>query len=278
MISIQTNVDSLVAQSNMNVNQAAQSKTIQQLTSGYRINSSADDAAGLAIANTYRDNIAQLNQGVRNANDGISQLQIVDGGLSNISNILDRMQTLATQSASDTFTGSRTVLDNEYQGLLKEIDRQASNINLSGALGGSATFNSKLSIYVGGGSSAANAAVTVDLSGATNLVDSSSLGLGGTSITTGNANAAIAAITTAISNLGNVQGVVGAGENKLNYAVGLANSQIANFSAAQSQIRDADVAADAANLSKGQVLMQTSVAAMAQANQESQSVLKLLQG
>src|SRR5579875_433356 len=278
MISIQTNVDSLVAQSNMNVNQAAQSKPIQQLTSGYRINSSADDAAGLAIANTYRDNIAQLNQGVRNANDGISQLQIVDGGLSNISNILDRMQTLATQSASDTFTGSRTVLDNEYQGLLKEIDRQASNINLSGALGGSATFNSKLSISVGGGSSAANAAVTVDLSGATNLVDSSSLGLGGTSITTGNANAAIAAITTAISNLGNVQGVVGAGENKLNYAVGLANSQIANFSAAQSQIRDADVAADAANLSKGQVLMQTSVAAMAQANQESQSVLKLLQG
>src|SRR3569833_2759645 len=114
----------------MNISQAAQSKTIQQLTSGYRINSSADDAAGLAIANGYRDEVAQLNQGVRNANDGISQMQIVDGGLSNISNILDRMQTLATQSSSDTFSGNRTTLDNEFQGLLSEFDRQAGNIGL----------------------------------------------------------------------------------------------------------------------------------------------------
>jgi len=274
MISIQTNVDSLMAQTNMSVNQAAQSKTIQQLTSGYRINSSADDAAGLAIANGYRDNIAELTQGVRNANDGISQLQIVDGGLSNISNILDRMKTLAAQSASDTFTGSRTVLDNEFQGLLSEIDRQAGNIGLNS--GG--TFNNSLSIYVGGGS---GSTITVNLGGTTNAVDSTSLGFtaGTDNLTsTTNAQSVIAKITTAIKNLGNVQGVVGAGENKLNYAVGLAQSQIANFSAAQSQIRDADVAADAANLSKGQVLMQTSVAAMAQANQESQSVLKLLQG
>ena len=281
MISLQTNVDSLNAQTNMNINQAAQSKTIQQLTSGYRINSSADDAAGLAIANGYRDEVAQLNQGVRNANDGISQMQIVDGGLSNISNILDRMQTLATQSSSDTFSGNRTTLDNEFQGLLSEIDRQAGNIGLSAATGATASqkaFNANLSIYVGGGT---GSTVSVDLSGSSNAVDSSSLGFtsGTYSLTsTANAKSAITAITTAIQNLGNVQGVVGAGENKLNYAVGLAQSQIANVSAAESQIRDADVAADAANLSKGQVLMQTSVAAMAQANQESQSVLKLLQG
>ncbi|HEX4166282.1 MAG TPA: flagellin, partial [Bryobacteraceae bacterium] len=105
MISLQTNVDSLVAQNNLNNNSALQSKTIQQLTSGYRINSSADDAAGLAIANGYNANIAELTQGVNNANNGVSQLQIVDGGLSNISTILDRMKTLATESASGTFTG-----------------------------------------------------------------------------------------------------------------------------------------------------------------------------
>jgi len=111
MISIQTNIDSLDAQQNLNIDDNFQSKTIQQLTSGYRINSSGDDAAGLAIANGYRSSVAELNQGVLNANDGISQLQIVDGGLNNISTILDRLKTLATESASSTFTGSRATLN-----------------------------------------------------------------------------------------------------------------------------------------------------------------------
>src|SRR5581483_11326881 len=121
MISLQTNVDSLDAQSNLNIDNMAQSKTIQQLTSGFRINSSGDDAAGLAVANGLRDNIAELTQGVNNANNGISQLQIVDGGLNNISNILDRLKTLATESASGTFTGDRATLNQEYQGLISEI-------------------------------------------------------------------------------------------------------------------------------------------------------------
>ena len=106
-ISIQTNVNSLVAQENLRVNSDFQSQTIQRLTSGYRINSSGDDAAGLAIANKFRSDTAELTQGVRNANDGISQLQIIDGGMNNISKMLDRLKTLATQSASATFTGDR---------------------------------------------------------------------------------------------------------------------------------------------------------------------------
>src|SRR4051812_13535541 len=128
--SIQTNVNSLVAQENLRVNSNFQSKTIQRLTSGYRINSSADDAAGLAVANKFRSDVAELSQGVRNANDGVSQLQIVDGGLGQISQMLDRLKTLATQGASDTFTGNRTTLNNEYQTVVKEIDRQASNVGL----------------------------------------------------------------------------------------------------------------------------------------------------
>src|ERR1700751_5547760 len=98
-LSIQTNVTSLLAQENLRTNTAFQSQTIQQLTSGYRINSSGDDAAGLAVANQYRSNTAQLTQGVLNANNGVSSLQIVDGGLNNISTILDRLKTLATESA-----------------------------------------------------------------------------------------------------------------------------------------------------------------------------------
>src|SRR6478752_3385776 len=112
--SIQTNVNSLIAQENLRVNSNFQSQTIQRLTSGYRINSSADDAAGLAVANKFRSDTAELTQGVRNANDGISTLQILDGGLNNISKMLDRMKTLATQSASSTFTGNRDTLNDEY--------------------------------------------------------------------------------------------------------------------------------------------------------------------
>jgi flagellin len=114
MISIQTNVDSLIAQHNLDIDNQFQSNTIQQLTSGYRINKSGDDAAGLAVANGLNSEISQLNQGVNNANNGVSQLQIVDGGLSNISTILNRLQTLATESASSTFTGNRSTLNQEY--------------------------------------------------------------------------------------------------------------------------------------------------------------------
>src|SRR5579884_1480177 len=167
MISFQTNVDSLVAQQNLNINSQLESKTVQQLTSGFRINQSGDDAAGLAVANGYKSTIAQLTQGVNNANQGLSQLQIIDGGLSNISQILDRLQTLATESASSTFAGNRSTLNQEYQQDLAEITRQASNINLNA--GG--TYNTVMSVYIGGANNATNAQVTIDLSGATNAVD-----------------------------------------------------------------------------------------------------------
>src|SRR5205807_8263260 len=144
--SIQTNVNSLIAQENLRVNSNFQSQTIQRLTSGFRINSSGDDAAGLAIANKFRSDTAELTQGVRNANDAVSTLQIIDGGVTNISKMMDRMKTLATQSASAGFTGNRTVLNNEYQQLMGEIDRQAANVGLSA--GG--RFNQKLNIYTGG--------------------------------------------------------------------------------------------------------------------------------
>ena len=500
-ISIQTNVASLEAQNFIRVNNSFQNNTIEQLSSGYRINSSADDAAGLAVANQYDGNISELTQGVLNANNGISGLQIVDGGLSNISTILDRLRTLATESASATFTGDRSTLNTEYQGLLSEVNRQAANVNLN--TGGA--FNTNLVTYVGGGSDQANAQISVDLSGANNAVDSTALGIqntsvagGGTELTgnsvvlsdtaasflagsntqdytfhigtstgnqdvtvsldggssgltgqqvidslnsqlssyginagiasdgqvqfggstafsvsvgaasggnatatsaatgvntgdynldsatgnggafaaftgasaetvvfqnagastsvtlnstnagtlsqtlstlntalnssgiyavtaangtdisfqsansfsvnetaitaggtgnlfgavgavavtqpsatassTGAALAALTALQTAVTNLGLVQGKVGAGENKLNYAVNLAQSQITNYSAAESGIRDADVAAQAANLTKAQVLQQASLAALAQANSAPQAVLSLLKG
>ncbi len=180
-LSIQTNVASLTAQNFIRVNSAFQSTTIQRLSSGYRITASADDAAGLAVANKYRGDTAELTQGVLNANTGVSSLQIVDGGVNNISNILDRLRTLATESASQTFTGDRGTLDTEYQGLLREVDRQAANVKLN--TGG--TFNTNLVTYVGGGSNQTNAQVAVDLSGSNNAVDGTALGISTTSIAGG---------------------------------------------------------------------------------------------
>ncbi len=179
MLSIQTNVNSLVAQQNLRVNSAFQSKTIQQLTSGYRINSSGDDAAGLAVANKFRNSIAELTQGVANGNDGVAQLQIMDGGMNNISQMLDRLKTLAMQSASASFTGNRGTLNSEFKTDIEEIDRQAQSIGLN--TGG--TFAKSLQVYLGAGSgstSSSNSVVTVDLTKST--VDSQSLGLSGVQV------------------------------------------------------------------------------------------------
>ncbi len=180
--SIVTNVASLLAQDNLRITGDLQQKTIQRLTSGLRINSSADDAAGLAIANSFRSDISVLQQGIRNANDGLSTLQTIDGGVNNISLLLDRARTLATQSASGTFTGDRNVLNTEFQSVLYEIDRQAQSIGLD--TGG--IFAQALSVFIGGGRGHAgdaaaegitNGSVSVDLSRST--VDSRSLGLKG---------------------------------------------------------------------------------------------------
>lgn len=177
--SINTNIASLTAQNYLRVNSDFQSKTINRVTSGLRIVQSGDDAAGLAIANGYRSDEAVLTQGVSNANDGLSQLQIMDGGIGNISQLLDRARTLATQSASGTFTGDRSVVNSEFQSVLSEIDRQAQSIGLD--TGG--IFAKNLAVFIGGGkanngaSVIQNGSVGVDLSHST--VDTKSLGLKG---------------------------------------------------------------------------------------------------
>ena len=177
--SIVTNVNSLLAQENLGRTNELQTRTIQRLTSGLRINSSADDAAGLAVANRFRSDIAVLKQGVRNGADGLSTLQTIDGGLNNISLLIDRARTLATQSASGTFTGDRGTLNSEFQSVIEEINRQAQAIGLDA--GG--TFNANLSVFIGGGRSNSgvtevqNGAVTIDLTGS--AVGGQQLGLQG---------------------------------------------------------------------------------------------------
>jgi flagellin len=192
----------------MSVNNAFQSKTIQQLTSGYRINQAGDDAAGLAVANQFASGVAELTQGVANGNDGVAQLQIMDGGMSNISQILNRLQTLATQSASGTFTGLRSTLNTEFQNDLSEIDRQAQSIGLNS--GG--TFAQNLNVYLGEGSgsqSLSNGVVTLNLSAS--AVDSQSLGLKGmeaVNLTSGSLSGTNAGTDLGASSATSVQNIV----------------------------------------------------------------------
>jgi flagellin-like hook-associated protein FlgL len=185
---INTNIASMQAQEYLRMTQEFQTKTISRVTSGLRIVSSGDDAAGLAIANGFRSDQAVLTQGIRNANDGLATLQTIDSGINNISKLLDRARTLATQSASGTFNGNREVLNSEFQSVVEEINRQAQAIGLN--QGGD--FAKNLSVFIGGGRGGTNSeiitngSVGVDLRQST--VDARSLGLSGYSASSDTTN------------------------------------------------------------------------------------------
>jgi flagellin len=398
--SINTNVASLQAQYYLNQTNAFQNKTISEVTSGLRIVNSGDDAAGLAVANGLRDSQAVLTQGIRNVNSAQATLQTIDGAMSNIGSLLDRLNTLATESASSTFTGSRATNQAEFLSTEAEITRQATAVgmNTGGAMVGA------LSVYIGG--SATVGSVTLGLAGS--AVDAPSLGLqantaagtvalatdanvatavtaagpsatftftntapggladygtaagvvvtvglggittqsglvgavnnalaqaassnpdfaaanfsasinaaghlvfsttdnvatdapnvatdaGGTALFAASVNAtavgavdisqqataatAITTITNAVTALGSAQAAVGRSENVLTYALNLASTQLTNEASSESQIRDADLAQQAADLTKAQILQQAGVAALAQANSAPQAVLTLL--
>jgi len=271
--SVVTNVASLNSQSQLDRTNNGLQNTLARLTSGLRINSAADDAAGLAVANRYRMDNAGLAVGIRAANDGISRLQIEDGAMSNISSLLDRGLTLAAQAASSTFLGSRTTLDNEFQSVLSEITRTASAAGLET---GNANLNAR-SIFVGNTQIATSASVTYISFALTTAVDSQGLGVSSQNITSQtNAEAAITALQAAVATLGTAQGRVGAAMNRLQFAVSQAQTMSVAVAASESRIRDANMAEEAAMLTKFNILNQSGLAALAQANSSSASVLSLL--
>ena len=261
--SVVSNVSAINAQANLNVTNLGLQQALQRLSSGYRINKSGDDAAGLVVANTYRSENAVLTQGIRNAGDGVSTLQIKDGALNNISTLLDRLSTLATQAASSSSTVDRDVLDAEFQDVLAEIDREASVANLDASQG--------FSVFV-----SSNGADGV-IGGTIGAADTATLGIDSLDITTAsNAASAVSALTSAVASLGDAQSTVGSLQNRLQFAISLAQSQIVNTKAAESRIRDANIAEESANLTKFSILTQSGIAALAQANQQSGAVLSLL--
>ena len=262
--SVVSNISSANAQANLSNTQIGLNKALNRLSSGFRINYAGDDAAGLAVANSYRNDIAVINQGVRNANDGLSGLQIKDGALNNISTLLDRLATLSTQAASgETSAASRTTLNTEFADVLSEINREATVAGLSTSAG--------FSVFV------SNNGTNGKVTGTIGSTSTTGLSLAGHVLTSQvGAQSAVAAVASAVTLLGTAQSTVGVLQNRLSFAISLAQSQVVNNKAAESRIRDANVAEESANMTRFNILSQSGIASLAQANQASSSVLSLL--
>jgi flagellin len=268
--SVVSNIAAANAQANMTMTNVNLQRTITRLSSGFRINQAGDDAAGLAVANTYRNTQAVQNQGIRNANDGLSTLQIKDGALSNISNLLDRLATLATQAASGASTANRTQLNSEFASVLTEIDREAKVAGLTASTG--------FSVFVSNEASTAGATVADGkVAGTIGAADGTTLGVATLKIDTQvAAESAVDTVAKAVTTLGTSQASIGTLENALQFAINLAQNQVVSNKAAESRIRDANVAEESANMTRYNILTQSGIAALAQANQSSAAVLSLL--
>ena len=261
--SVVSNVSAVNAQASLSVTNLGLQKALERLSSGYRINRSGDDAAGLVVANQYRSDQAVLTQGIRNAGDGLSELQIKDGALNNIALLLDRMASLATQSASASSSVDRDVLQAEFADVIAEIDREATVAGLTASAG--------FSVFV------SNDGASGVIGGTIGAADATDLGVNALSIATASGAAtAVTTITTAIGTLGDAQATVGTLQNRLQFAINLAQQQIVNTKAAESRIRDANIAEESANLTRYSILTQSGIASLAQANQQSAAVLTLL--
>jgi flagellin len=277
-LSILNNIPSLAAQNQLAITGFNLQRTLFRLSSGSRINSGADDAAGLAIADGLRANVSALTQSSRNANDGVGMLQVADGAFAQVTNLLNRAVTLATEASTGTVSDSqRTALDAEYQAILDEIDRIGTKTTFNGTAVFTATATD---IYLSDSTAVGNSTISVTV-GALSKTDvgdgSTALDLSADDLTSAsNAQTALSDINTAISNIAGRRGALGAAINRLQSAVTVMNNQVQNLSAAEDGIRAADIAQEVANMTKFSILNQTGISSLAQANQMQQSVLSLL--
>ena len=270
-ITINSNIASLNAQRNLSSSQADLSTAMQRLSSGLRISSAKDDAAGLGISDRMTAQIRGMNQAVRNANDGISLAQTAEGALAETTNCLQRMRELAVQSSNDTNSDNdRTSLNAEFTQLIAEIGRIANDTSFNGQVLLDGTF-AAAKFQVG-----AEAAQTITVS--ISAADATTLGVDGATVAnfTG-AQSAIGFIDTAIDTVDTVRGALGAVQNRFESTISNLSNVAENLSAARSRILDADIAKETAALVRANILQQAGVSVLAQANQIPQLALALLQ-
>ncbi|MCX7143866.1 MAG: flagellin [Proteobacteria bacterium] len=280
MTVINTNVNAMFAANALTANSRVLSNTMEQLSTGSRINSAKDDAAGLAISDKMTAQIRGLNMAVRNGNDAVSLLQTAEGSMIQQTNMLQRMRELAVQASGDTtLAADKTYLNTEFTSLRAEIDRIGKNTQWNGAnvldASGGAATNGTYNFQVGANagqtiSVAIGKMVAVDGSGSMKDISLSAV------TTAASASAAITAIDLAIAAVDSQRATLGAGVNQLTYAVDNLTNVSQNATASRSQILDTDYAAATSKLAKSQIISQAATAMLAQANQQPQSVLALL--
>ena len=268
---INTNIGSLNATRQLDGSNRELSVSMERLTSGLRINSAADDAAGLAVATNMTTQIMGTDMAVRNANDGISMAQTIDGASEEMTNMMQRQRELAIQSLNGTYTAeNRAAMDAEFNALSAELTRIASTTKFNGV----AIMNTAVStnLQVGWEDNAADSINITTIGGSAIATAVSALGVD----TSANAAAAITGLNTQLSTLSTARSGVGAVQNRLEYTVANLQNVSENTSAARSGIQDADFAKESANLARTQVLQQAGMSMLSQANQSSQNVLALL--
>lgn len=292
---VKTNISSINAQRNLSKTTGQTREVMQQLSSGYRINKAADDAAGLAISNNITAKTRSLEQAARNANDGVSMVAIAESGMNEITNILTRLRELATQSASDTISNvERSYTNREYTKLVDEIQRIANTTEWNGlkVLQGSANnkeFGEDLiTIHVGAGDGTVENRDTIKLDiDAMSLIPSEDLGLEASGSQIGPENDGdtfsrsmaadkLKTIDSALSKVASTRATLGAQQSRLSSAINNLGIQVENYKSANSRIRDVDFAAATAEFTQSKILSQAGASVLAQANQEPEIVMQLL--
>jgi flagellin len=272
---VNTNVTSITAQRSLSTVTDRLTGNFRRLSTGLRISSAADDAAGLAISERLRSQVRSLEQARRNASDGISLMQTAEGALNEVSSILIRLRELAIQSSNGSVNGQdKETLDQEFQNLVTEVDRIGRSTEFSGIklLDGSAT---SVTFQVGLGTASGIDQLDVTLSPAL----STSLSLNSLDIGSGGATStAITSIDTAINSVSSLRGTLGAVQNRLAITINNLAISTENLTSAESRIRDVDVAYETAQLTRNNILQQASISVLSQANSQPQSALQLLQG
>jgi flagellin len=281
-LGVLNNISAIYAQNNLNNTQAALQKTLQQLSSGSRINSGADDAAGLSLANGLHASATALSQSAKNASEGVDMLQVADGAMAQVSGLLNRAVTLATEAANGTLsTTQQAAADAEYQSILGELDTINSTTEYNGLKLFNATainiFTSDGTISTNYSSDGTSAVGTTPSTTKLTGVDAATLSLTGVLTSAGAAETELAAITSAIGTIAADRGTVGAGINVLTAVSNVVSTESTNTLSAENDVTATDYGQATSDLSKFQILSQTGIAALAQANQSQQLITKLLQ-
>ena len=278
-LSVRTNAAALGATSQLNRTQNSLTKSLERISSGLRINSAADDAAGLSVATSMESDNKSIKQAMRNTNDGISMIQTAEGGANEVYNILTRMRELAVQSSNQTYSSTdRNQMSIEFNALRKEIKRitTTANFNSISVLNSTKTLTFQIGLHNNSDNRFSMVLASVNLSIGALAISTGSVSLGGATTLVSSANSAITAIDTALVSVNNARAHLGAFQNRLESTLNEASNYSENLSSASSRIIDVDYAQESSNMTRFQIMQQAGVAALGQAKAIPQSVVSLL--